>query len=65
MGFSQQEYWKGLPFPPSRELPNTVIDPVPPASPALAGRFFTTVPPAKPCQLKTVTRYLVPQELSH
>ena len=48
MGFSRQEYWKGLPFPPSRELPNTAIDPVSPASPALAGRFFTTEPAGRP-----------------
>jgi len=22
MGFSRQEYWSGLPFPPPRDLPN-------------------------------------------
>ena len=25
MGFSRQEYWSGLPFPPPRDLPNTEI----------------------------------------
>ena len=65
MGFPRQEYWSGLPFPPPGDHPDAGIKPLFPASPALAGRFFTTVPPAKPCQLKTVTRYLVPQELSH
>ena len=42
MGFSRQEYWSGLPFPPPGDLPNPGIEP---ASPALAGRFFTTEPP--------------------
>ena len=27
MGFSRQEYWSGLPFPPSGDLPNTGIKP--------------------------------------
>jgi len=45
MGFSMQEHWSGLPFPSSGDLPNSGIEP---ASPALAGRFFTTVPPGKP-----------------
>ena len=39
MGFSRQEYWSGLPFPPPGHLPDPEIEP---ASPALAGRFFTT-----------------------
>ena len=42
MGFSSQEYWSGLPFPPAGDLPNPGIKPVSLASPALAGRFFTT-----------------------
>ena len=44
MGFSKQEYWKGLPFPPSGDLPDLGIEP---ASPALADEFFTTKPPGK------------------
>ena len=36
-GFSRQEYWSGLPFPPPGDLPNPEIEPV---SPALAGGFF-------------------------
>ena len=36
MGFSRQEYWSGLPFPPLRDLPNTGIEDTPPVSPALA-----------------------------
>ena len=47
-GFSRQEYWSGLPFPPPGELPNSGIKPTSPATPALAGRFFTTELPGKP-----------------
>ena len=46
-GFSHQEYWSGLPFPPPGDLPNSIIEPVSPAPPALAGGFFTTEPPGK------------------
>ena len=49
MGFSRQEYWSGLPFPPLAHLPNPGIEPTSPVSPALAGGFFTTEPPEKPC----------------
>ena len=35
MGFSRQEYWSGLPRPPSGDLPNPVIKPTTPTSPAL------------------------------
>ena len=64
MGFSRQEYWSGLPFPPPEDPPNPGIEPVPPVSPAFAGRFFTTEPLGKPkestscdkCDGKTVGR---------
>ena len=42
MGFSQQEYWSGLPFPPPGDLLHPGIEPESPVLPALAGRFFTT-----------------------
>ena len=42
MGFSRQEYCSGWPFPPPGDLPDPGIKPVSLASPALAGRFFTT-----------------------
>ena len=42
MGFSRQEYWSGLPYPPPKDLPDPGIKPVSLASPALAGGFFTT-----------------------
>ena len=42
MGFSMQEYWRGLPCSPPRDLPNLRIKPESLMSPALTGRFFTT-----------------------
>ena len=45
MGFSGQEYWSELPCPP----PGDLLDPgIEPASPALAGGFFSTEPPGPP-----------------
>ena len=43
-GILRQEYWSGLPFPSSGDLPNPEIEPT---SPALAGKFFTAEPPGK------------------
>ena len=43
MGFSRQKYWRGLPFPPPGDLPNSGTE-----SPVLAGGFLTTEPPEKP-----------------
>ena len=40
MGFSRQEYWSGLPFPPPGDLPDPgipMIEPLSLKSPALAG----------------------------
>ena len=45
--FSRQKYWSGLPFPFPGDLPDPGIEPASPASPALAGEFFTTKPPGK------------------
>ena len=42
MGFSRQEYWDGLPFPPPGNLPDRGIEPASLKSPALAGQLFTT-----------------------
>ena len=47
-GIVCEEYWSGLPFPSPGDLPNLGIKPTSLASPALAGRFFTTEPPEKP-----------------
>ena len=49
MEFYRQEHWSGLPFPPPGDLPNLGIEPTSLVSPALAGGFFTTSPPAKCC----------------
>ena len=51
MEFSKQEYWSGLPFPTPGDLPDQGIEPTFFVSPALAGKFFTTVPPGKPKHL--------------
>ena len=52
MGFSRQEYWSGLSFPPPGNLPNPGMEP---AFPGLAGRVSTTVSPGKPwCYLYKV-----------
>ena len=45
MGFSRQEYWSGLPFPPPGDLLNSGVKP---ESSALVGGFFTTEPPGQP-----------------
>ena len=48
MEFSRQEYWSGLPIASQKDLPHPGIELESLASPALAGRFFTTAPPRKP-----------------
>ena len=45
MEFSRQENWSKLLFPSPGDLPDSGIEP---ASPALAGGFFTTEPLGKP-----------------
>ena len=47
MGFPRQEYQNGLPFHSLGDLANLGTELV---SPALAGGFFTTEPPGKPCE---------------
>ena len=45
MGFPGQEHWSGMPF----SSPGDLLDPgIEPESPALAGGFFTALPPGKP-----------------
>ena len=53
MGFSRQEYWKGLPFPTPGDLPDPGIKPASLEPPALAGGFFTAKLPGKPLTLYT------------
>ena len=45
MGLPRQEYWSGLPFPSSGDLPDPGIKT---RSPTLTGRIFTTKQPGKP-----------------
>ena len=56
-GFSRQEYWSGLPFPPLGGLPNPGIEPMSPASPALAGRSLPLSHLGNP--VNTLVRYLL------
>ena len=51
-GIFQTRILSGLPFPSPGDLPDPGITPVSPASPLLAGRFFTPEPPGKPPVLR-------------
>ena len=48
MEFPRQEYWSGSPFPTPWGLPDPGFELTSLASDALAGRFFTSVPPGMP-----------------
>ena len=63
MEFSRQEYWSGLPFRSPGNIPDPGIKPASLVSSALAGRFFTTVPPGKPRFL--ISLHLFPCTFSH
>ena len=52
--FSRQKHWIGLPYPPPGDLPDPGTEP---ASPALAGRFFTSVPLGKPVSFLYILNY--------
>ena len=49
MEFSRQEYWSGLPFPSSGDLPNPGIEP---GSPALRADALPSEPPGKNRRVK-------------
>ena len=57
MGFSRQEYWSGLLFPTPGVLLNPGVKLESFLSSALAGGFFTTLPPGKPhfCSLESIS----------
>ena len=57
MGFPRQEYWSGLPFPPSGDLPDPGIKHM---FPALVDRFFIIEPPVKPLVQSRSPQMLVP-----
>ena len=61
MGFSRQEYWSRLPCLPPGDLPHSEIKP---ASPALAGGFFTTEPAGKP-RSSQAHHFLLPAGFGH
>ena len=48
MGFSRQEYWSGLLFPPPENLPYPGIKPASPESPALQSDPLPLEPSGKP-----------------
>ena len=60
MGFPRQQYWSGSSFPTPGDLHNPRIEPASLVPSALAGRFFTTVPPGKPQLLPLATIYWAP-----
>jgi len=55
MGFSRQEYWSGLPFPPPQNLPDPGIKPMSSVAPALQVDSL----PADPSGLPKGSLYLM------
>jgi len=43
MGFPRQEYWRGLPCPLPRDIPNPGMEPQSLMSPTLAGMYFNNI----------------------
>ena len=58
MGFSRQEYWSGLPFPPSEDLPQAGTKPV---SPELQADSLPSEPPDKPHKKGNLREYPNPE----
>ena len=52
MGFPKEGYWSRFPFPFPGDILDPGIEPMSLASPALAGRFFTTEPPGGKCTVR-------------
>ena len=50
MGFSRQEYWSGLPFPPPGNLPDPGIEPTSLMSPVWQSGSLPLAPPGSPWQ---------------
>ena len=59
MEFFRQDYWSGFPFLTPRDLPGPEIKPASLMPSALAGRFFTTIPPGKPVYVCTCVHICV------
>ena len=54
MGFFRREYWSGLPFPSTGDLPNPGIKP---GSPALQADSLPPEPPRKPPSITNTTGF--------
>ena len=54
MGFSRQEYWSELPFPPPVDLPDPWMETLFPAAPELQADSLPLEPPGKPKQCEVV-----------
>ena len=54
MAFYWQEYWSGLPLPSPGDFSDPGFKPMSPLSPALAGGFFNTAPPAAAAAAKSL-----------
>ena len=69
MGFSRQEYWSGLPFPPRGDLPNPGIEPASLTSSALADKLLITSTtweaPSKVPESETASRSVSPALWPH
>ena len=61
MEFSRQEYWNGLSFPPSGDLPNSGLNPSSLASPDWQADTLPTAPPGKPirCMKSMLCMYIL------
>ena len=59
-GFSSQEHWSGLPFPPPGDLPSPGKEPTSLMSPALAGGLFTTGFTWEALQIKRMSLIYLP-----
>ncbi|XDA75514.1 hypothetical protein R6Z07F_005677 [Ovis aries] len=62
MGFSRQEYWRGLPFPSPGGLPDPGIEP---GSPALRADALPSEPPGKPQIREVLPPNLEPLRNTH
>ena len=56
MGFSRQEYWRGLSCPSPGDLPNPGMEPMPPVSNTLKVNSLSTEPPGRPNEIITVKK---------
>ena len=60
--FSRQEYWSGLPFPPTRDLLNPGIQPTSTVSPALQANSLPAEPLGKPTLVAQWVKNALPMQ---